>query len=119
MRYSLNRLDPRIHYALVCASSSCPPIEIYTAERLDQELDQAGKSFLKGGGLVLDKEKKEVSLSRVFLWYGKDFGEREADVLSRLADFVYDGDEKEFLKRHAHELAVSYRKYDWRLNRGE
>jgi len=119
LRHSLKRLDPRIHFALVCASSSCPPIEVYSAENLDEELDQAGKSFLKGGGLVLNKENKEVSLSRVFLWYGKDFGRSERDLLSRLADFVYDHDEREFLKRHAHELTVNYQKYDWRLNRGD
>ena len=104
---------------LICASSSCPPIDVYTAENLDQELDQAGRSFLKGGGLILDKGKKEVSLSQVFLWYGSDFGKTETDVLSRLADFVYDEDESGFLKRHAHELTVRYQTYDWRLNRGE
>lgn len=108
----------KIH-AQVCASSSCPPIEVYSAENLDEELNQAGKSFLKGGGLVLNKENKEVSLSRVFLWYGKDFGKSGSVLLSRLADFVYDHDEREFLKRHAHELTVNYQKYDWRLNRGD
>jgi len=40
-RYSLERLDPRIHFALVCAARSCPPIAVYDAAGIDQQLDMA------------------------------------------------------------------------------
>jgi len=119
LRYSLEREDPRIHFALVCASSSCPPIDLYTAENLDRELDQAGKSFLNGGGLVLDKETGTVRLSRIFKWYGKDFGNNQGEILSCLAGFIYDKDTGDFLRKHATELKVEYQKYDWRLNRSD
>ncbi|MFW6106505.1 MAG: glycoside hydrolase family 15 protein, partial [Desulfovermiculus sp.] len=39
LELAVQALDPRIHFALVCASSSCPPIGVYTAENLDRELD--------------------------------------------------------------------------------
>ncbi len=117
LSFSLEHVDPRIHFALVCTSSSCPPIDLYTAENLEEELNQAGKTFLNGGGLILDKQAKKVSLSRVFLWYGKNFGKDEAERLRRLAEFVYDPGDKEFLKVYANDLGVDYQKYDWRLNR--
>ena len=119
LQYSLEKEDPRIHFALVCASSSCPPIDLYTSENLNEELDQAGKSFLNGGGLVLDRENKTVTLSRIFKWYGEDFGSRQGEILNRLAEFIYKVDERDFIKNHAKELKVSYQKYDWRLNRSD
>jgi hypothetical protein len=39
LSYIIKPSDPRVHFALVCASSSCPPIGVYTAENLDSELD--------------------------------------------------------------------------------
>ncbi|GAB4350485.1 MAG: hypothetical protein Kow0099_34060 [Candidatus Abyssubacteria bacterium] len=117
-KYSLEQLDPRIHFALVCASSSCPPIDVYTAENLDKELDQAGKTFLNGGGLSVNKKQKKVSLSRVLLWYGNDFKPKREERLRWLADYLYDPEDREFLKAHADDLTVEYQKYDWRLNRG-
>ncbi len=119
LKFSLDKEDPRIHFALVCASSSCPPIDLYTAENLDQELDLAGKTFLNSAGLVLDKEKKTVRLSRIFKWYGEDFGKNEADILTKLSDMIYDQDAGNYIKQNAAELTVEFQKYDWRLNRGD
>ena len=65
--------DPRIHTALVCGSLSCPTLrpEPFTGAGLDEQLDQQARSFLAAGGAVASGT--EVSLSRVFLWYGADF----------------------------------------------
>ncbi len=119
LSHSLEEEDPRIHFALVCASSSCPPIDLYTAENLGRELDQAGRSFLNGGGLVLNREENTVVLSRIFKWYGEDFGEDRGAILRRLSGFLYDSDAGDFLKRHAEDVKVEYQEYDWRLNRGD
>ncbi len=66
--------DPRIHFALVCASISCPRlrIEAYTAANLNAQLEDAGRSFLN------DKSKNNIStaradLSKYFSWYKGDF----------------------------------------------
>ncbi|RZV42150.1 MAG: DUF547 domain-containing protein [Acidimicrobiia bacterium] len=65
--------DPRIHSALVCGSASCPTLrfEPYEGARLDEQLDDQTRSFLEGGGAVIDEDT--LRLSRVFLWYGADF----------------------------------------------
>lgn len=76
--------DPRIHFALVCASVSCPRLrnEAYTSAKLDAELDDAGKEFLN------DKSKNNISadkaaLSKYFSWYKGDFTKKGS-----LADFI-------------------------------
>jgi len=118
LRHALGEMDPRIHFALVCASSSCPPIDIYTPENLDHELNQAVRSFLGGGGLILDRQAGRVTLSRIFHWYGSDFGQSIPQRLRFLADFLYNLDDAEYIRANAEDLRVQYQRYDWRLNRG-
>jgi GH15 family glucan-1,4-alpha-glucosidase len=117
LRFVIEELEPRIHFALVCASSSCPPIDIYTAENLDAELTVSGKTFLNGGGIQVDRENACVRLSRVFKWYGEDFGNNEADRLRFIAPYLYDEKNKLFLEEKADSVQVEYQSYDWRLNR--
>jgi hypothetical protein len=66
--------DPRIHFALVCASISCPKLrdEAYTGGQLNAQLEHAGKDFLN------DKSKNKISadradISQYFSWYKSDF----------------------------------------------
>lgn len=67
--------DPRIHGALVCGSASCPTLryEPYEGSRLDAQLDDQMRSFLRKGGLIADRRAESVLLSRIFLWFGADF----------------------------------------------
>jgi GH15 family glucan-1,4-alpha-glucosidase len=110
-------MDPRIHFALVCASSSCPPIGVYTPEKIDDELDIAAMTFLNAGGLVPDRERGRVSLSRVFQWYGGDFGKTQGERLRFLAPYLYDDSDREYVVKNADALKATFQDYDWRLNR--
>ncbi len=116
-KYSVERPDPRIHFALVCASSSCPPIDVYTVDKLDKELDIAGKAFINGGGLVLDRKDNRLSLSRVFKWYGSDFGNTVAERLRFIAQYLYDDADRQYIADNAESVKIEYQDYDWRLNR--
>jgi hypothetical protein len=109
--------DPRVHFALVCASSSCPPIGVYTAEDIDRELDIAAATFINAGGVVIDKRKESVSLSRIFDWYAADFGETMGDRLRFAGRYIYNDEDRMFLKENADHLRVLVQGYDWRLNR--
>jgi hypothetical protein len=73
-QFVLDEFDPRIHFTLMCGSTSCPPIGVYQSENLDSQLDLASKNFINDGGVVLNKEKISVSLSRIFQWFSSDFG---------------------------------------------
>jgi hypothetical protein len=116
-KYSLEELEPRIHFALVCASSSCPPIDIYTAEHLDRELDLSAHTFINGGGAILDRENNSIRLSKIFDWYGKDFGSSDEEKIRLVIPYIYSEEEKEFILEHIDDISIEYQKYDWRLNR--
>ncbi len=81
IKYCFNTLridfnEPRIHVALVCAAISCPPLrnEPYRAEKLDAQLDDQVRQFLKSPhGFRINKKEGRVYLSSVFKWYGKVF----------------------------------------------
>ncbi|MGJ8688220.1 MAG: DUF547 domain-containing protein [Gammaproteobacteria bacterium] len=67
--------EPRMHFAIVCASLSCPNLrnEAYTAEKLDQQLEDQTRTFLNNEtkGLVLDAQR--VRVSQIFDWFEEDF----------------------------------------------
>ena len=115
----METVDPRIHFTLVCASSSCPPIDIYRAENLDNALEIAGRTFLNSGGVKIDREKKSLSLSRIFKWYAADFGATTAERLKFIAPLLYDEKDREFLEMNPDgmNIDIAYQEYDWRLNR--
>jgi hypothetical protein len=101
----------------VCGSSSCPFIDVYTPENLEEELGIAGAAFLNGGGVVVDREGPRVSLSRIFKWYGRDFGFSQGERLRFIAPYLNRDEDREFIEKNAETLKIVYQNYDWRLNR--
>jgi GH15 family glucan-1,4-alpha-glucosidase len=116
-RLVIEPMDPRIHFALVCASSSCPPIEIYEADSLDHDLTVSGQTFLNAGGVRIDRARRRVFLPQVFNWYGEDFGRSMEEKLRFVAPYLYVEEDRRFLEEESHRLQVGYLPYDWRLNR--
>jgi len=68
--------DPRVHFAVNCASKGCPPLrsEPYRGSVLDQQLDEMGRSFINNS----DRNRLEgrtLYVSKIFDWFGEDFNE--------------------------------------------
>jgi hypothetical protein len=103
--------DPRIHFALNCATLSCPPIRYYDAERIEEQLDIAARGFI-ASEVLLDKDKATLYLSRIFKWYAVDFGGG-----SGVFRFVsrYMGEDGEWLLNYG--ARPVYTRYDWHLNK--
>lgn len=70
-RYRVEVVDPRIHFALNCAATSCPPIAAYRAADIDEQLDLAARSYLADSVTV---EATVITLPAVCLWFIGDFG---------------------------------------------
>jgi GH15 family glucan-1,4-alpha-glucosidase len=115
LSYAVNTFDPRIHFALVCASSSCPPIEFYDAEKIERQLDIAARSFINRRGLELHREKGEVYLSRIFQWYEGDFGSSKEEVLDYILQFADEG-LRSAVESIREGLRIRYLPYNWNLN---
>ena len=109
--------ETRIHFAIVCASGSCPKLlsRAYTAKNLDKELDKVAKAFINDPTRnKFDKETKTAHLSKIFDWFKKDFNKHSGSVQKYIAQYVNDPDLKTALQ--AESYTIRYLKYDWSLN---
>lgn len=107
--------DFRIHFTLVCAGSSCPLINFYSAERIEQELDLAATVFINSDAVEVRPKEERVLLSPIFKWYSPDFGGRAA-VVATLVRYLNSGAGKDFLIDRGGRVRVAWKEYDWRLN---
>ncbi len=100
--------EPRIHFAIVCASYSCPRLsrQAYTAKNLDAQLNAAARDFLNDPGKnIIDAIKPRVS--KIFSWFGGDFKKKTSlrEYINQYADVKIKSEAK-----------ISFLEYDWRLN---
>jgi hypothetical protein len=109
--------EPRIHFALVCAAVSCPPLrrEAYAGARLDEQLDDQARRFLRTPALNrVDAASRTAFLSPLFGWYREDFGGTDAALGQFLARYFPAGPEKALLESGRFERRETA--YDWALN---
>ena len=123
-KYSLNQIEhailrpefaePRIHFALVCASVGCPLLRrgAYFPESVRTQLEADASRFIHNPDKVrYDAEKKTLYLSKIFKWYGEDFVKAAGSVAEYVGGYlgpeaaVGDG------------WAIVFLPYDWNLNR--
>jgi len=112
--------EPRIHFALVCASKSCPGLlnEAYQADTLEQQLELVSTRFLKDKKRNhYDASKKTLSLSKIYQWYGSDFEKKFGSVKAFVAPRIAPNAKlkKKILSQKTN---ITYDDYDWSLNNG-
>ena len=111
---TITDLDPRLHFALNCASASCPPVGVYTAENLDEQLDMATRNFIDHE-VKLDDKRDKLLISSLFKWYAKDFGGREGTI-KLLLDYLPKDERYDWLSNIGGKPRIGYLRYDWSLN---
>lgn len=110
--------DPRAHFALVCASISCPPLrnEAYEGYKLDDQLTDQGIIFLNDSTKnSFDINNKEAGISKIFDWFEEDFGHNDEEVLLFISQFL-SVPVANSLKKNASEWDIDYLDYNWNLN---
>lgn len=114
--------DPRIHFAVNCASIGCPMLreEAFVPERLDAQLDEQALRFLS------DRTRNrfaggKLEVSKIFDWYGEDFRQGHKGIgslpafLARYADQLADAaPDRERVRTQ--KADVGFLDYDWKLN---
>ncbi len=117
-KYDLNNIEheiirkkfnePRIHFAVNCASFSCPRLraEAYVGNRLDEQLEEQTIDFINDPEHNIISTDK-LQLSKIFLWYSGDFknGQTKIEFIRRYAQTKFEDD-----------VEIDYLEYDWSLN---
>jgi len=98
--------DYRIHFALNCGAKDCPPVAIYSPERIVEQLKKGTEEHLERVS-TYDKDKNRVTTTSLFNWFRGDFGGKSGV--------------KDILKTHdivptTENLEVEYSDYDWTLD---
>lgn len=98
--------DPRIHFAINCASKSCPNLvnEAFTGDKLDDQLNSAAKNFVNDPSKNKITAEK-ISVSKIFDWYKKDFNGNVLDFLNQYSSIKIQPT-----------ATISFLDYDWSLN---
>jgi len=100
--------EPRIHFAIVCASASCPKLQnkAFIAEKLDAQLTAATKEFLMDASKN-SIQKNTIDISKIFKWFSKDFKENGSliDFLNTYSNVKISENAK-----------INYMDYSWELN---
>lgn len=100
--------EPRIHFAIVCASVSCPKLqnEAFEASKLETQLTQTTKAFLADSKRNNITEN-DLELSKIFQWFVKDFKQNGSliDFLNKYSDVKISSKAK-----------ITYKDYNWNLN---
>ena len=124
--YSLNDIEhkllrkmdePRIHFAIVCASIGCPRLlnKAYVPEKIEEQLSLNAKDFFADRSKFrIDKADNTVYASPILDWFGEDFGKTSAEQLRTIAPYVPAAD-REFVSGGRAEL--EFLDYDWGLNK--
>jgi len=105
--------DPRVHFAVNCASKGCPPLlgEPYTGARLNRQLESVAKGFIN------DPQYNRLDgnvlyVSKIFKWFADDF---DKDIVGFFKRYAKDPMKTEIEKR-SFGLKIEYLEYDWSLN---
>ena len=114
----LRKLDePRIHFAIVCASSSCPKIrsDAFTNAKLEAQLDENTRGFINDTSRNrFDKTEKVAYLSQIFKWFAEDFEKSAGSAQKFIAKYVADADVAKDLAADGYK--VKFLDYNWNLN---
>jgi hypothetical protein len=109
--------DPRIHFAIVCATRSCPKLasQVYSSDRLDEQLDDRARIFINDPTKNrFDRTQRIAYLSKIFEWFGQDFAAHSGSLLKYVAQYATDPEVARELNSGLYQ--VEFVDYDWTLN---
>ena len=108
---AVHPVDPRIHFAITCGAQSCPPVGVYRAAALDQQLDLAARNFLNQEVAV--DARGCVTCSRILEWYAADF-EAAGGLGALLSRYLDAGAVRDAVAARPRPCDA-FRPYDWSL----
>ncbi len=109
--------DPRIHFAIVCASKGCPRLlnEAYVGDKVESQLAVNAQHFFSlEQNFQHDLRRKSFKLSAIMQWFGSDFGHDKSAQLKAIAPYL--PTEKAQAAANSNAVRISFLDYSWELN---
>lgn len=109
--------DSRIHFAIVCASKSCPPLapHPYAAAGLNEALERQGRAFVNDPVRnVIDRSKTRLALSKIFHWDRKEFERDGGTLLKFVSRYAADPATASWIATYPKD--PEFLEYDWSPN---
>ncbi len=109
--------EPRIHFAIVCASASCPKLQsiAYSESQLEAQLEGSARGFINDRTKNrFDRERKIAHLSMIFKWFEDDFVTHSGSLIHYVRRYVAEPELARDLETTPY--SVQFLEYDWRLN---
>ena len=105
--------DPRIHYAVNCASVGCPNLQdmAFTATNSERLLEQGARSYINGPRGVR-VENGDLIVSSIYVWFAEDFGRSDAQIIAHLKQYA----EPDLAMALDGVSEIADHAYDWTLN---
>ena len=121
--------EPRIHFAVNCASIGCPALleEAFTPAKLEKQLEAASKRFLMDRTRNrYDLKKKKLYLSKIFKWFDDDFEvvvvdkktkkKKKRTVAQFVSSRITENKKEQAIIANDSDFDIDYLDYDWNLN---
>ncbi len=109
--------EPRIHFAIVCASIGCPRLlnQAYTTDRIQEQLETNAKDFFsRSENFRYDASEQRFYLSSILSWFASDFGSSQIAQLQSISKWLPDRAAQTAAQRGS--VSVSFLDYNWSLN---
>ncbi len=105
--------DPRVHFAVNCASQSCPPLisEAYVGSRLEDQLEANTINFINNDEFNR-LDGSTLYVSKIFKWFSEDFNN---DIIVFFRQYAR-GDLQRKMEALGNDISIKYLDYDWSLN---
>ena len=110
--------EPRIHFAIVCASKGCPPLSPipYQPALLDRQLEQATQRFLSDPSRNrYEPKSRTLYLSKIFDWFAEDFQSQAGSVPRFVAPWM-GANQAQQTELATDKIQIQFLDYDWSLN---
>lgn len=105
--------EPRIHFAIVCASIGCPRLlnEAYVPQKLEQQLATNSTDFFsRSRNLQFDQASNQLKLSSIMQWFGSDFGPDSGSQIQAVKKYFPASVQNSIGRGN---VSVSHLEYDW------
>jgi hypothetical protein len=111
--------EPRIHFAIVCASIGCPELypEAFEKDKIEQMLNLITRNFFaehRNFQLKASGKMTTIYLNRIFKWFKNDFGKDDKQMVEFIFPYVQKQDRD--LIKVSDDVTIKYLNYDWSLN---